>query len=97
MMKLNVIKYLKRNLKPDPKHDRTDEVLEYVTGLEKKAKLFDKRQEYLKTWRAKNADKTREKYAEYYKEYARKWRAAHPDYQKEYYRKLKKGLKNKKV
>lgn len=96
-MKLNLIAYLKRNLKPDPKQDRTKEVLEYVAELEKKAKLFDKRQEYLKTWRAKNADKTREKYAEYYKEYARKWRAAHPNYQKEYYRKLKKGLKNKKV
>lgn len=97
MMKLSVIKYLKRNLKPDPDLDRTKEVLEYIAELEKKAKLFDKRQEYLKDWRAKNADKTREKYAEYYKEYARKWRAAHPNYQKEYYRKLKKGLKTKKV
>lgn len=41
-MKLNLIAYLKRNLKPDPKQDRTDEVLEYVDTLEKKAQSLAK-------------------------------------------------------
>ena len=96
-MKINLIRYLKRNLLPDPKADMTDEIFEYIKELERKAKLLDKRQEYMKAWRTKNADKIKQKYTEYYREYAKKWRAAHPNYQKEYYQKLKKGLKKQKV
>ena len=34
MVKVDVIEYLKRNLKPDPDIDLTDEILEYIAKLE---------------------------------------------------------------
>ena len=39
---MDIINYLKRNLKPDADIDLTEEVLEYVAKLEKKAKSLDK-------------------------------------------------------
>lgn len=41
-MQVDIIAYLKRNLQPDPDIDLTDEVLEYVAELERKAQSLDK-------------------------------------------------------
>lgn len=41
-MKIDIIRYLKRNLQPDPDIDLTNEVLEHVAELERKAASLDK-------------------------------------------------------
>ena len=60
-MNVDVIKYLKRNLQPDPDIDLTDEVLEYVAQLENDKKSLDKiraaRRRHEKTARRKETRK----------------------------------------
>lgn len=61
-MKVNVLKYLKRNLQPDPDIDLTDEVLSYVADLERKAKSLEKIRAAGRRWWAQNKQRKHEYY-----------------------------------
>ena len=69
-MKVDVIKYLKRNLQPDPDIDLTDDILEYIAELERKAQSLDKIRaaglRYIST------PKVKQKRKNYMKEYYKK-------------------------
>ena len=88
-MQVDIIKYLKRNLQPDPDIDLTDEVLEYVAELERKAKSLDKIRAAQNKY--DSSDKGKKTKKEYYQkhreeriEQTKKWNKEHPEYNKKY-------------
>lgn len=72
-MKVNVLKYLKRNLQPDPDIDLTDEVLSYVADLERKAESLEKIRAAGRRWSARNYEQNKQRKHEYYLMHKEKW------------------------
>ena len=86
-MRIDVFAYLKRNLKPDPDIDLTDEVLEYVATLERKAESLDKIRAAQKRYEIRHPEKAKQYYEQNREERIKKtkqWRTEHPEQVKEY-------------
>ena len=97
-MKVDIIAYLKRNLKPDPDIDLTNELLEYVATLERKAKSLDKIRAAQKKYETRHPEKAKRYYEQNREERIKKtkqWRAEHPEQIKEYEKKRREKHKEK--
>lgn len=97
-MAVDIIAYLKRNLKPDPDIDLTNEVLEYVATLERKAESLDKIRAAQKRYKTRHPEKAKQYYQQNREERIKKskqWRAEHPEQIKEYEKKRREKHKEK--
>ena len=80
-MIVDIIAYLKRNLKPDPDIDLTDEVLEYVATLERKAESLDKIRAAQKRYETRHPEKAKQYYEQNKEERIKKQNNGEPNTQ----------------